>query len=336
MSRVTFPCLSMKQGKFTLVCFVAKAKVIWSLVKINQRDPDKDEGYQRILSPSRVNSIARYINKGNSIPNSVLVSLDPSSKITPDGKLSIPKKEDAGWVIDGQHRLAGAKEANSEIELCVVAFIGLDTDEQIKQFVVINREAKGVPTSLYYDLLKHLPPDKTEAEVAQEKATDIGQSLKKDEDSPFFNKIVIASPRKGEISLNNFVRKVAPLLRDKTGKFHTYNRVEQAGIINNYYKAFLHVFPDHFRPSKPTLMKTLGFGALINALPTVFDLCLKHFSGFTVEDVVKVLKKVEHFDFSSWDTYGAGNQAEAQAGEDFRLDLLRAFETETEAGTLRL
>ena len=36
----------------------------------------------------------------------------------------------------------------------------MDIDDQVFQFVTINRTAKGVPTSLYYDLLKHLPPSK--------------------------------------------------------------------------------------------------------------------------------------------------------------------------------
>ena len=51
---ITFPCLHLRQGQHELVCFIASAKVLWGLVKINERDPDKDTGYQRTLSPSRV------------------------------------------------------------------------------------------------------------------------------------------------------------------------------------------------------------------------------------------------------------------------------------------
>ena len=333
--KVKFPCLEVQQGKFTLVCFVAKARTLWELVKINKREADKDVGYQRTLSPSRVSAITRYIDKGNSIPNTILLALDSAAEVR-EGAIYIPNRDDAGWVIDGQHRLAGAKEAQSDIELAVIALIDTPIEEQVRQFVVINREGKGVPTSLYYDLLKYMPPTKSETDVAKEKAAEIGNALKKDEDSPFFGRVVISSPKRGELSLNNFVRKTYPLLKDKTGKFHTYTQMEQAGIINNYFKAMRHVFPEQFEFARSTFLKTLGFGAMINALPTVFDLSLKHYSGFTVEEAIKILKAVDYFDFSAWEQLGTGNEAETRAGEDFRLDLTRALDNEGQPGVLRL
>src|SRR5205823_11173032 len=98
----------------------------------------------------------------NSIPVGIVVSLNEAKFDRAKGHLSIPAGEDIGWVIDGQHRLAGAHRAAQEdidIELPVIAFVGLDDDNQIRQFVTINREGKGVPTSLVLDLLKRLPKD---------------------------------------------------------------------------------------------------------------------------------------------------------------------------------
>ena len=109
---------------------------LWDLVRINRKDIDKDEGYQRALSLSRVKAIANYINQKNPIPNSILVSFNNECvKIAPDNKtIKIKETEDAGWVIDGQHRLAGAKESKIDIDLFVIAFIGLDITQQIQQF----------------------------------------------------------------------------------------------------------------------------------------------------------------------------------------------------------
>lgn len=153
------PCIEFNQDKHNLIFFVADAKEIWKVLSINRKIEDKDEGYQRTLSGSRVKSIAKYIDQGNTVPQSLLVSFDAGEVVTKAGKkyLKIKKVKDAGWVIDGQHRLAGAYNAKKKINLSFLAFVGLEVQEQIQLFITINQEAKGVPASLYLDLLKNLP-----------------------------------------------------------------------------------------------------------------------------------------------------------------------------------
>ena len=331
-----FPCLTVEQGEYTLYAFVISARSLWDIVRINRRDPDKETGYQRALSPSRVKAIANFIDKGNPIPNSILLALDDVEVADGGTKLLIPRRDDVGWVIDGQHRLAGAKEAESDIEFLAVAFVRLSLEQQIQQFIVVNREAKGVPTSLYYDLLKHLPLPKSTKEVSEERAADIANDLRKDENSTVFNRVVIANPKKGQISLTNFVRKVAPLVRDGSGKFYTYTYHEQRGILYNYFKALENVFPKQFTQKTMTFFRTLGFGATINFLPTVFDLSLKHYYGFKIENVVEILRKIDYYDFSQWRIYGTGSAAELQAGEDLRTELLKILEQTSTPGSLEL
>lgn len=315
-----------------LYMFTASAKVLWNILQINQRDSDKDTGYQRVLSPARLRSITKFISAGNAIPTSILVSLSDATKISPDGKnLIVPDVFDAGWVIDGQHRLAGAHFAEVDIELPVVAFVGLSEDAQIEQFITINKEAKGVPTSLYLDLLKRLPGKKS-AEVIKERAADLAVQLKSDEGSPFFGRIVITtSPAKGEISLTNFVRKIAPLIGD--GKpLNVYTGTEQAQIISNYFAGIKLAFPARFG-KQSIFFQTLGFGALINALPTALNLCLKNYQAFKVADVAKLFNEISHFNFDSWSTMGSGSAAEIEAGEDLKTELRNAFESTDGKGT---
>jgi DGQHR domain-containing protein len=336
-STITFACLPLKQGKHTLYLLSANAKKLWSVVDINERDADKDTGYQRVLSPSRLRAITKFIQSGKPIPNSVLVSFKKGNA-TVDGsgtKLTVKNVPDAGWIIDGQHRMAGAHHAVNDIELPVVAFLDLDLDAQVEQFVTINREAKGVPTSLYYDLLKLLP-SKTPAEKAQERAADLANELKKDADSPFFGRIVVtSSPSRGEISMNNFVRKIAPLLLD--GKpLNVYTANEQAQIINNYFSGLRVAAPERFNKTS-IFFQTLGFGALINALPIALSLCIKHYKAFKISDVAEMFGQISHFDFGAWEKMGTGSAAELQAGEDLKSELRDAFDTATgSAGALDL
>jgi hypothetical protein len=237
--------------------------------------------------------------------------------------------------------LAGAHEAaqsGKDVSIPVVAFVGLSQSEQINQFITINREAKGVPTSLYLDLLGSLKNKKPQ-DVAKERASDIGVQLRRDESSSFFERIVATRPpQSGEISLTNFVRKVSPLiLRDK-GFLSGYYEIEQRRIIDNYFMGMRNVYVDEFRRTDPIFFRTIGFGAMLNALPVFFSTCLAHFKGFTVEDTTKGFKKIGELPCDSWRQMGSGNAAEIQAGEDVRAAIELAFKRDEKdsAGTIRL
>jgi len=119
------------------------AKKLWDLVTINQRTEDKEEGYQRTLNAVRVRRIARYIDGGHVIPTSVLISFDKGRYDEVKRVLAVPENAKVGWVIDGQHRLAGSREAVRDITVPVVAFVGLSENEQIEFFVTIQPGAEG-------------------------------------------------------------------------------------------------------------------------------------------------------------------------------------------------
>ena len=340
MSRneIRYRAVPLRQDRDTLYVFAAPAKELDEILEINERETNKDEGYQRTLSGSRIRAISDFVDKRNQIPSAIVVCLRNAKFDSECGELAIPNTPNSGWVIDGQHRLKGATQADVSIELAVVAFLDLELERQIFQFVTINRTAKGVPTSLYYDLLRHLPPSKTPAEKAREKAADIAHELTRDEESPLFNRITVSPPRPGQaLSLNNFVRKVAPLLQDEPAKspIATYNVTEQTKIVDNYFRGLRENDPQLFRFMPTVVFRTLGFGALLNALPTIFSLTLAHRQGFRVEDVAVVFSRIE-FDFSAWDKAGSGNAAELQAGKDLDEAARYAYPTDNAGSVIRL
>jgi DGQHR domain-containing protein len=332
------PCIELKQGDWRLYGFAISAKKLNTLAQINRKDLDKEAGYQRALSESRRSAIAKYIDNGNPIPNAILIAFDDKLvTFSPEnGHLVIPDKENIAWVIDGQHRLAGASVAEKDIDVFVLAFLNLDVNDQVHQFVVVNKEAKGVPTSLYIDLLKQLPPQKSEAESAKERAADISSTLRQDANSLFYNRIVYSSPQRGQMSLTNFVRKVSPLVHSATGKFRLYTLGEQTGIINNFFKALENVFPQEFKERSMRFLGTLGFGGIMNALPTIFDITQKNHGAFRVEDVSEILMKIDDFDFSAWDLVGSGSSAEIIAGNDLVAFITERMEQVGQPGSLIL
>jgi DGQHR domain-containing protein len=336
-----FPAIEVNQSGKKLYLFRASAAVLFDALSINRRTENKDEGYQRVLSQSRVESIARYIQQKRTIPGAITVCFDNGVFSSAKREISVPAGKDIGWVIDGQHRLAGASMAakrGTNIELPVVSFMGLTEEEQIEQFVTINREAKNVPTSLYLDLLKHLPTTRKPAEIAKERAVDLAHDLRKEEGSPFYERIVVTvSPRLGQLSLTNVVRKIAPLVVPEKGFLSAYTEPEQRRIVWNYYEGLRQVFPKDFESKDSVFFKTIGFGALWNVFPVFFTLALKHHQAFQVKDVAAIFKQVGSFDFNSWKQLGSGNQAEQIASDELKTYLYMAFKDEEgQAGSLRL
>ena len=328
-----FRAIKVKQGKKSFYSFSCKASDLWNFSQINQRQEDKDEGYQRVLSTSRVKRIKEFIVQGNVIPGAIIIScVNARYK---NGYIEIPDKPNAAWIIDGQHRCAGAAEASKQghdIYFAVVAFMDLTEQEQADYFVTINKEAKGVPSSLYLDLLRHLPKKKTDKERLEERIADISRELTRDPESVFYQRIVsTTSPKAGQVSLTNFARRLRTVLHPNTGILGTNTFKEQTRIIENYFTAISLAFPKPFE--KHVFFKTLGFGALWRTFPLVFSASLNMCGGFRVMDVERVLYKVPDFDFGAWSKLGTGSAAETQAGDDLIAELKGAIEADDESGS---
>ena len=328
--------IQVHQHKNVLYQFSAASSTLFGMLSINRRDPDvkKEEGYQRVLPISRVNSICNYILEGNTIPNSILVSFDDAK--VDNGKIVVPPGKDVGWVIDGQHRLAGAYEASKQgrdIELAVVAAIGLSVEDQVKLFITINREAKSVPTSLVLDLLRYVP-NRRPSDIANERAADIAKELWSDESSPFYNRIVLDAPRPNQISLTNFVRKVTPLVHSERGRLKDFSLEQQTKILRAYFNSISQVYSGEWKSAKSIFFSTIGFGAMMNVFEKVFNEVTQREASFSTPDVSKLLNLVSDFDFNQWSSYGSGNKAEMEAAKDFQLDFDRRLAQQTEKGSL--
>ena len=57
-------------------CYVTvmEASKIFNISKVSRVDQDSEKGYQRVLSEKRANDIAQYLNDGNIIPGSIILS----------------------------------------------------------------------------------------------------------------------------------------------------------------------------------------------------------------------------------------------------------------------
>ncbi|WP_343561791.1 DGQHR domain-containing protein [Kiloniella sp. b19] len=127
--------------------------------------------YQRLLIPSRLSGIRKFIDKGGYFPNSVILNFSKNknklqfeasskekSSISRNGTLKIPNTYAIAYIIDGQHRVYGYagstyKDTNT---IPVVAFEGLESTDQLEMFMNINQNQKAVSATLRITLEEDL------------------------------------------------------------------------------------------------------------------------------------------------------------------------------------
>ena len=165
--------------------------------------------YQRLLVPSRLKGITKFIDEGGYFPNSIIINFDSSNKKmkvqfepssnTGDtnsrfGILSIPNAYGIAYIIDGQHRVYGYagsqyKDTNT---IPVVAFDNMESQEQLKIFMDINENQKSVSPSLRLDLAEDINWDSERADSRMlALRSSIIKVLTRDSNSVLYTKISV-------------------------------------------------------------------------------------------------------------------------------------------------
>ncbi|TDE42224.1 DGQHR domain-containing protein [Flavobacterium rhamnosiphilum] len=203
--------------------------------------------YQRLLVPSRLKGITKFIDDGGYFPNSIIVNFnsskhkvqfESSSKLGDSnscfGTLKIPNSYGITYIIDGQHRVygyAGSKFAKNNT-IPVVAFDGLETIEQLEIFMDINQNQKAVSPSLRLDLEEDLywESERADSRIKALRSSIIKQ-LSNSESSPLFNKISVGED-KAILTFKPFTAAIANshLLPSAQG-----NKYNEGSLIGSLY-----------------------------------------------------------------------------------------------------
>lgn len=146
------------QGNHRFYTLTVPADVLARTCFVTTRDEDPEEGFQRLLSKSRAQEIADYIDSGfGTIPTSVILSAQPDSGFeynTRNKTVSFKDQQDAFLIIDGQHRVYGFRLAKSDLRVPVVIYSGLKKQDETRLFIDINTKQKPVPNELLLDIRK--------------------------------------------------------------------------------------------------------------------------------------------------------------------------------------
>jgi DGQHR domain-containing protein len=174
---------------------------------------DDLETYQRMVKPSRLKSIASYIDKGGQFPTNIVINFKTkkrnlefhkieSFENTTFGKLTLPGQYGSAWVIDGQHRLYGFafSKRGTKHAVPVLAYENLPTRKEMDLFVDINSKQVKVSRALLNELYASLnfnsedPVERLEAMYSK-----IALRLGEIQTSPVRNRIITSATDKDHV-----------------------------------------------------------------------------------------------------------------------------------------
>ena len=175
-SKIKIPVLKGNMGNHNYYIFSIEPILLLKIGFVLHRTRVNDSmapTYQRLLVPSRLNGITKFIDEGGYFPNSIIINFNAPNdnlkvEFTPiksntDSKsefgfLHIPNAYGIAYIIDGQHRVYGYAQSQFKYKntIPVVAFENMESEEQLKIFMEINENQKAVTPSLRLDLEEDL------------------------------------------------------------------------------------------------------------------------------------------------------------------------------------
>ncbi|WP_212733161.1 DGQHR domain-containing protein [Terriglobus roseus] len=198
------------------------------------------------------------------------------------GKVTLADAPRCAQIIDGQHRVAGLKDAIksdktvSSVEIPVAIYENLDTRECADIFLSINTEQKPVSRTLVFDLYG-VASEYLIDETAL-RAKDIATALNESDESPYRGWIKFpGSPRmKGGIALSTVVSALKPLVDNKgpldNAKVRELER--QTSVLINLFGALNDKYGDQWNsPDNPFLYASGFLGALQLFRNKIIDYC---------------------------------------------------------------
>jgi DGQHR domain-containing protein len=285
--------------KFKLCWLPADALALISYAAVRGRD-EEEGAIQRVLNPQRISKLRDFALKGGDYPSSIVLNWvnkeNPICINTVNGKIKIPLIEKSAQIIDGQHRIAGLKEALSlsdqvkSIQIPISIYEGLTTKECADIFLSINTEQKPVPKSLVFDLYG-ISSDQKDSAVTR--ATDIATRLNEDPESPYCDLIKFPGhPKtKGGIALSTLVSTIKPLI-EINGVFDQSGIKEfesQYKVIFNYFTTLKQKYKNDWNLSKNVFMYAAGFSGAIDFLRTrILHACASK-KSFTIKTMTELI-----------------------------------------------
>ncbi len=216
-----------RRKKTPMALGVITAGMLADLYIVPRRDTRKKTGYQREVSPTRVNRLIKDLTEDRvDLPTAVLLNLRTfraeTHLIVRDGREYFSPNDEKLYVVDGQHRVEALTrlvqmdaDRWSGYEIPFVCMLGADEREEMGQFYVVNSTAKSVRTDWRSRI--RLPGDpRGDATIT---SSGMAASLKPLLGTPYFGAITTGNQVKILDAFWQGVREVIPEAFDKPSDY---------------------------------------------------------------------------------------------------------------------
>lgn len=286
-------------------CYVTvmSAKEMVKIATVSRIDDDKEKGYQRYLDHKRVKDIAVYLDGGNIIPGSIILSAKKGCDIKydeKDNKLSLTLTDDNPlFVIDGQHRLYGASQCQEDIQLPVCIFKDLDIRQEVQYFLDINGLQRGVAKPLRIELLKFISEPESKDDIRRR----LFNELNEDINSPLYQKMSATLSIQGKLSHVPFQQAIDPLLDGDILRHFDYEG--KKALIINYLSAIKYTL-EKMESNSDRITNSIFFQAIFKIFDDVCSISLTYYKDYKEASFIKILDSIRLLDFTRHS--GSNNQ----------------------------
>ena len=285
--KLSYSASLISQGAHRFYTLTMPSEVLGKTCFVSTRDDDPLVGFQRLLSESRAQEIADYIDSGlGTIPTSIILSAQDGIQFEYTARtktvefISRPK---AFLILDGQHRVFGFAKASAVLRVPVVIYSGLSRRDETRLFIDINTKQRPVPNELLLDI-KNLADYESDAESQLRSLFD---ALGNDTGGPLHGLLTPATKKKNKISRVTFNAALKPLLQ----VMGTLSPDEAHRAISNYLSATQHSLDA--MGAAGVLTKSTVFRATMRFFPMAArKLKDRHGSDYSVDNFREVLGPV--------------------------------------------
>lgn len=299
---IAIPAIEVQQSQGQrLYTFAIDGKLVpqfAAISRVKRTDATRLLGYQRPEVYSHIEEIRSYLETSSPmIPNGIVIAFNSSVEFRPSsskrlttdysrmGSLRIPLASNgaprAGFVVDGQQRLAAIREAHIEsFPIFVNAFITDDVRKQTEQFILVN-STKPLPKGLLYELLPSTDARLPTQLHRRRLPSQLLERLNHDDRSPLYHMVRTPTSPEGVIKDNSVLKMLSNSLSD--GALFRYRAADGGGpdvdtmfaLLCEFWSAVKQVFAEAWGLN--TRRSRLMHGAGIVAVGNLMDhLVAKH------------------------------------------------------------
>jgi len=288
--------LKVKYNDVLFYVAVISSKKLFSISEVSRADENPEDGYQRLLGKARAKKIAEYIREGNVIPGALILSAQDGAVKRYDNakkKLYISSEPNSFFVIDGQHRLYGASQYESDIPIPVCIFDKLNKIQEVQYFLDVNGTQRGVPKTLQLELTKFTAePESKEAMLIR-----LFGELNEEPASPLSGKLSGTKSVTGKLSHVPFQAGVGAVW--DSPPMNTFNYDQKKTVLINFLSAMEDVLIDEFG-SSAKLTNAAFFQALMAAFIDASNISMYQHKNYKKTSFKSVLSSVAEINFEDY------------------------------------